>query len=406
MLITLNAFITGLIVFEPHFSSNVMKITVNFAYLTLDMELCKSPHFYLYCCNVILSNALKMAKSKQISKEKRAQIVILNKTGHSQRKIAQIVGVSQKGVFSALGRFAETKSFADRKRSGRPRKTTKQNDRQIQMISKRSRSKTVPDIRAEINQVLAKPISETTVTRRLHEVGLYGRVAARKPLLRPENIRKRLKWAKEHRNWTVDQWKQVMWTDESKFEIFGSKRRTYCRRRPGERHKPECIQPTTKFGGGSVMVWGCFSYDGVGALVKIDGIMRKEQYHQILQRSAIPSGINLIGNGFVFQQDNDPKHTSHLCMNYLRSKESRGVLKYMEWPPQSPDANPIELLWDELDREVRKLRPKSQTHLWECLQTAWRQLRPLALHKLVQRMPRICAAIIEAKGRQIDEKRL
>jgi len=50
------------------------------------------------------------------------------------------------------------------------------------------------------------------------------------------------------------------------------------------------------------------------------------------------------------QQDNDPKHTSKLCSNYLHRKEKSGELKMMVWPPQSPDLNPTKLLWDELDR--------------------------------------------------------
>ena len=225
-----------------------------------------------------MSIVLKMARAKQIPKEKRAQIVISSETGHSQRKIAQILGVSQKGVRTTLVRFAETKSFPDRKRSGRPRKTTKSDNRLIQVFSKRSRLKTVPDIRAEINQTLPKPISDTKVTRRLHDVGLYGRVAAKKPLLRSANVRKRLKWGKEHNNWSIEQWKQVLWTDESKFEIFGRKRRMYCRRIFDERDALQCVKPTVKCGDGSVMVWGCFCYVGVGTLVKIDGKMREEDY--------------------------------------------------------------------------------------------------------------------------------
>ena len=76
---------------------------------------------------------------------------------------------------------------------------------------------------------------------------------------------------------------------------------------------PECLVPTIKHGGGSVMVWGCFSSAGVSDLVKIEGIMKKEQYKTILENNAIPSGLRTIGHGFVFMQDNDPKHTSKLC---------------------------------------------------------------------------------------------
>lgn len=348
----------------------------------------------------------KMAPKAQISLEKRSQIEILRKVGKTMRQIADIVGVSKGGVENTLKRLDQTKSNIDRKRSGRPKKTTANVDRRILMISKRNRFKTAPEIRAEINETLLNPVSVTLVKNRLMKNGYVGRVAVKKPLLRPVNRRKRLAFAQKHKNWTIDQWKSVLWTDESKFELFGNKRRQYVRRKQGERFKSQCIAPTVKHGGGSVMLWGCFSYDGVGDLVKIDGIMRKEDYHRILQRSAIPSGIGLNGYGFTFQQDNDPKHTSKLCQNYLRSKEEEGVLEVMEWPPQSPDLNPIELLWEELDRQARTMCPTSEKSMFDCLKAAWDNLEAVKLQKLVERLPRICAVIIKARGGHIDEKTL
>lgn len=347
-----------------------------------------------------------MARFAQISLEKRSQIVILHKTGHSQRSIAKLVNVSRFGVSTTLKRHKETGSYADRKRSGRPKKTTPATDRLIQLMSKRERFKTLPNIRAEINESLPVTISDSTVKRRLHNVGLFGRVAVKKPLLRKQNKQKRLKWAKEHMSWTTEQWQQVLWSDESPFQIFGSKRAAYCRRKVGEKFKAECIMPTVKHGGGVVQVWGCFSYDGVGSLTKIDGILKKESYHQILQHHAIPSGTKLIGRGFMFQHDNDPKHTSRLCRKYLESKEKTGVLKIMEWPAQSPDINPIEKLWDELDRQVKKLRPTNKSDLWLKLRQVWDGLQPEILQKLVNRMPKICKAIIKARGSHFDENRL
>ena len=61
-----------------------------------------------------------------------------------------------------------------------------------------------------------------------------------------------------------------------------------------------------------------------------------------------------MGPSFDFQQDNDPKQSSRLCKDYLTKKESDGVLHQMTWPPQSPDLNPIEMVWDELDRSIVK----------------------------------------------------
>ena len=177
------------------------------------------------------------------------------------------------------------------------------------------------------HRVLAADISRTTVKRRLCESGLHGRIAARKPLLRTGNKQKRLVWAKEHKEWTLDQWKSVLWSDESKFEIFGSNHRVFVRRRKGERMDSTCLVPTVKHGGGGVMVWGCFAGDTVGDLFKIEGILNQHGYHSILQRHAIPSGLRLVGPAFIFQQDNDPKHTSRLCKGYLTKKESDGVLR-------------------------------------------------------------------------------
>lgn len=347
-----------------------------------------------------------MAGNGQISIEKRAQINILSESGKTYSEIAEFVKVSKSSVHRTLRRKCETGSNRNRKGSGRPRKTSKRDDNRLLEISKSNRFKTAPDLRAEINQSLVAPISLTTVKRRLRENGLIGRVAVKKPLLRPVNKKKRLQFAKEHKNWTIADWKNVLWTDESKFELFGSHRRQYCRRKVKERYKPSCIVPTTKHGGGSVMVWGCFSFDGVGQLVKIDGIMKKEQYHNILQRHAIPSGVQLIGRNFVFQQDNDPKHTSKLCTYYLKLKEDIGVLKILTWPPQSPDINPIELLWDELDRRVKDLRPTSLGGLWNSLKEAWNNIGAQTLRKLVERLPKICAAVIKAKGGHFDESRL
>ena len=71
---------------------------------------------------------------------------------------------------------------------------------------------------------------------------------------------------------------------------------------------PQCVTPTVKHGGGSVMISGSFAGSRVGDLHRVTGTLNQKSYHSILQCHAIPSGLRLVGQGFIPQQDNDPKH--------------------------------------------------------------------------------------------------
>ncbi|KAL7845802.1 hypothetical protein AOLI_G00239940 [Acnodon oligacanthus] len=168
----------------------------------------------------------------------------------------------------------------------------------------------------------------------------------------------------------------------------------------------QCLMPSVKHGGSSVMVWGCFGGGKVGDLYRVEGILKKEGYHSILQRHAIPCGLRLTGANFILQQDNDHTNTSKLCLQYLRNKERAGILTVMGWPAQSPDLNPIELLWEQLDRMVWRKTASSQSMLWVMLQEAWGEITTDYLKKLTARMPRVCQAATDAKGGFFDEGKI
>ena len=161
------------------------------------------------------------------------------------------------------------------------------------------------------------------------------------------------------------------------------------RRRTGERLNDDCISPTVKHGGGHIMVWGSFPGGGVGDLVKIEGIMDKKVYHNIVH--ALPSGRRLIGDNFVFQEDNDPKHSSNYCRNYLRRKEAAGALTVMNWPSQSPDLNPIEQIWELIDRKLNKSHVKTKETLWLEVKRCWESITVEVLKNTLK----LCLNVVE-----------
>ncbi|GBN40985.1 Transposable element Tc1 transposase [Araneus ventricosus] len=120
-------------------------------------------------------------------------------------------------------------------------------------------------------------------------------------------------------------------------------------RRKNEELNPKNLVGTVKYGGVGVLVWGCMSASGLGNLVFIDGIMNHALYMNILRDNLKLSAQNLdIGNSFVFYQDNDPKHTAfnvRLWCHY-------NCPQNLKTPPQSPDLNPIEHIWRELEVKV------------------------------------------------------
>ncbi|KAK6322560.1 hypothetical protein J4Q44_G00073520 [Coregonus suidteri] len=168
---------------------------------------------------------------------------------------------------------------------------------------------------------------------------------------------------------------------KQKIELFGHNDHRYVWRKKGDACKPKNTIPTVMHRGGSIMLWGCFAAEGTGALHKIDGIMRKENYVDILKQHLKTSVRKLkFGRKWFFQMDNDPKHTSKVVAKWLKDNK----VKVLEWPSQSPDLNPIENVWAELKKRVQVRRPTNLTHLHQLCQEEWANIHPTYCGKLVE----------------------
>ncbi len=180
---------------------------------------------------------------------------------------------------------------------------------------------------SEVEGVGGQPVIAQTIRHTLHQIGLYGCHSRRKPLLKMMHKKDRKQFAEDKKTKDMDYWNHVLSSDETKINLFGSDGAKRVWRQPGEEYKDECVLPTFKHDGGSVMVWGCMSAAGTVEIQFIEGTMNANMYCEILKQSMIPS-LRRLGHREVFQHDND----------HSLAKKS------MYWPSMYPDLNPIEHL--------------------------------------------------------------
>lgn len=333
-----------------------------------------------------------------LTPEIRASIKALADAGLSTYKIAQQMKVHRTTVSRTLKRLQELNSFKDRGGRGRKSKLSARNCRLVHRLLTSGQCPTAAAISRYLNVHYQISVSGQTVRRALRKFGFVARIKKKKPFLTAEHKKKRLAFAQKYKTWTTDDWKNVIFSDETKFNIKNSDgKEYYWTKTPGIISK-DSVKPTWKYGGGKVLVWGCMTWNGVGFFCKIKGKMNAELYKSILE-DQLEQTINyyqVSRETLTFQHDNDPKHTSTLVKNYLSDRD----FQVMEWPSQSPDLNPIEHLWDHYDRLL-----KSSGRLISTVQEMEDQLEDLfqeplkdVCRKLISTMPERIHDVIKARG--------
>ncbi|GFS71116.1 transposase domain containing protein [Trichonephila clavipes] len=113
-------------------------------------------------------------------------------------------------------------------------------------------------------------------------MGLRSKRPTRVPLLTKRHRQLRLHWAREHRDWSMDQWERVVWSDESRFVIHYADGYIKIRCLPGEQLLPRCTVGHKHAGGGSIMLWRTFSWAFLGPVVMVEQTMKATGYLNII----------------------------------------------------------------------------------------------------------------------------
>ena len=359
-------------------------------------------------------NEPKRVKRQHLTDVDIGKILGLDKAEKSQREIADIMGCSRKAVQQTLANY-EFETFQGRNaRWEYKRKTTEREDRYIERVIKQNYDIPLKDI----TNLVDPEISVSTVRRRRLEAGLNSYVAAVKPGLRVENVKARLQWGLRYKDWMVEDWKKVIWSDESSIWIGANPRRQWVIRPQGERLNPKYVKKSFKSAQVKVMVWACFTGDRLGPLIVYDkGGIGADEYEDILYDGLFsliddlleppedPDTIQVATEDtYIFMQDNAPCHKATEILEFL--EEYRVPL--MQWPPQSPDLNPIENLWTAFKDAFHKRFTELFNHpskslearyrYAEILKEVWYTIGQDLVDSLIESMPRRVQAVIDAKG--------
>ncbi|EIE88584.1 hypothetical protein RO3G_13295 [Rhizopus delemar RA 99-880] len=226
------------------------------------------------------------------------------------------------------------KNIKARNRGGRPVVVKKITNAIIRLKFRQGLLRTASDAQLFLRS-LGYSISKQSVRRLLRKIGFKSGIKKYKPFISYTNQKKRLKWCRDKTSWTVEDWKSVIFSDETKINVWGADE--------------------------SLAYYGLKHCD------------------------------------VLFQHDNDPKHKSRHTTNWL---SDNGISVLKDWPPQSPDLNPIEHVWRQLKSKLSQYdtTPRSIDDLWKRIDKEWNSFTESDMQPYYESMPKRISAVIKRRG--------
>jgi DDE superfamily endonuclease/Transposase len=335
----------------------------------------------------------------QTTRDQRRDIKLSFRLGFEPEIIAKQQRLTVRQVKYALAQPATPK-----KKVGRPHKLNhEQIDELVEFVcaSKAGRQMTYYQLAQHFRNSIHHGwnIQKDAIRTALEKRGFHRRVAMAKPLISEKNCKLRLAFALERQYWTVEQWLLYLWTDET-WVTDGRHKRTFVTRRPGEEWDENCVVVKLQRKKGW-MFWGSFH-----GITRGPAFFWEKDWGTISGPTYRTHTVPILADylwrnpGLVLMQDNAPAHAARETLDMLCEFE----VDCLDWPPYSPDLNPIETVWKDMKEYltqvysdcVFKSYDESRRKVWE----AWEYVvTPSYLEQQIKTMPERMQAVIDAKGK-------
>lgn len=329
-----------------------------------------------------------MGKNKSSDSETREHIIAMYRNNKSYSEIAKTIKCSKSMVYNAVQHFLAYSTTENISRKRRPKITTTREDALIVCELQKNPYKSAREIKETVFGTKQLGPSVDTIKRRLRNVELLRPLCHRKSVFSQKNRKDRLAFAKKYQDWTVAEWKKVLFSGETKINMVVS----------GGRGCPQNTEfdlnahETLEHEGESIMLWGGISWCGIGPIHKINSAADQFYYASIQSDVLVPNAAhNLL---VMSQKDSKPKHTARPVEIW----ESNHFISLLDWPSCSLDLNPIENLWTKLKAEVGQHKMSSSKELFAKARETWHNIPIAECQSLIESMPRRCQAVIDSNG--------
>ncbi len=322
------------------------------------------------------------------------------RTGLSISQTADLLGFSHTTISSVYREWSEKEKISsERQLCGWKCLVDVRGQRRMDRLVRDDRKTTVTLITTRYNQDLQNTISEHTTHQTLKQMSSSSRRPHRVPLLSDKTSTRRIQFTQNHQNWTIEDWKTLpglmsLYFCERIWWIWWVR----IWRKGHESMDPSCLVSTVQAGGGGVMVWGILSCHTLGPLVPIEHRLNTTVYLSIVADHVhLFMTTEYTSSDDYFQQDNAPCHKARIISDWFLEHDNEFTL--LKWPPQSPDLNPIEHLWDVEEREnhIMDLQPTNLQQLRDAIMTIW----PKSLRNVSNTLLNLC----HEELRQFEGKR-